>query len=44
MLMNYILLGIVIGAIIGFAWFEVSRSGSVDSNFGMNMLKRRLRD
>ena len=44
MLMNYILLGIVLGAIIAFAWFEVSRSGSVDSNFGMNMLKRRLRD
>ena len=44
MLLNYILLGIVLGAIVVFAWFEVSRSGSVDSNFGMNMLKRRLRD
>ncbi|GEM_PF-2578156 len=44
MLMNYILLGIVLGAIIVFAWFEVLRSGSIDSNFGMNMLKRRLRN
>ena len=44
MLMSYLLLGIVLGAIVVFAWFEVSRSGSVDSNFGMNMLKRRLRD
>ena len=44
MLLNYILLGTVLGAFIAFAWFEISRSSSVDSNFGMNMLKRRLRD
>jgi hypothetical protein len=44
MLLNYVLLGIVLGAIMAFAWFEISRSSSVDSNFGMNMLKRRLRD
>ncbi len=44
MFLNYILLGIALGVIVVFAWFEVSRSGSVDSNFGLNMLKRRLRD
>ncbi len=44
MLLNYVLLGVVLGAIMAFAWFEISRSASVDSNFGMNMLKRRLRD
>jgi len=44
MLLNYILLGIVLGGLMAFAWFEISRSSSVDSNFGMNMLKRRLRD
>lgn len=44
MFLNYILLGIALGVIVAFAWFEVSRSGSVDSNFGLNMLKRRLRD
>ena len=44
MFLNYILLGLALGILIVFAWFEVSRKGSVDSNFGMNMLKRRLRD
>lgn len=44
MFMNYMLLGIVLGAIIVYAWFEVSRSTSIDSNFGLNMLKRRLKD
>ncbi|MDA0739613.1 MAG: hypothetical protein O3A59_11815 [Nitrospirae bacterium] len=44
MFLNYILLGVVLAVIVVFAWFEVSRSGSVDSNFGLNMLKRRLRD
>jgi len=44
MLLNYVLLGTVLGVIMALAWFEISRSSIVDSNFGMNMLKRRLRD
>ncbi len=44
MLLNYVLLGTVLGVLMAFAWFEIYRSSTVDSNFGMNMLKRRLRD
>ena len=40
---NYVLLGLILGAIALFAWFEISRNGSVGSNFGLELLKRRLK-
>ncbi|MEC4674658.1 MAG: hypothetical protein VST68_10750 [Nitrospirota bacterium] len=43
MLESYILLGLILGAIAIFAWFEVTRNDSVDSNFGLTLLKRRLK-
>ena len=43
MLENYLLLGLILGAIALFAWFEVTRHHSVDSNFGLSLLKRRLK-
>ena len=44
MLENYILLGLILGAIALFAWFEITRNESLDSNFGLTLLKRRLKD
>ena len=40
---QYILLGLILGALALFAWFEITRQESVDSNFGLTLLKRRLK-